>query len=759
MSLGKYKGPESVIKEEREKNELGKRKKSILRYIKERVVGANGGLSEAEEREVEQYYQDMSPLEKANSLYSKLMAYTFDRQAEIPRKQEAEREGKSFEPETADPYLISEIKVLLNDEETKEVFADKYSEARLDAKNFRSSELGNLWGNITQEMSTKEKLYGELERDLHLGKVQGRGKTSSVKSRMALLSESLDSLKKRKTAIERIDGLPKTAENTDVAAILQYKTFVEYKKQLQKGFVWLPSRKSIHQETVSAILNHRWPVLIGEAGSGKSEQADAAALELTGYPPTEVACEVTTAERDLIKDTAIAETGESYMKYGPLMEAFTGYENEMQKAPTTASGRIVRFDESGRLGPKGYSIIKKARQVKSGDSFYGRPVLPGACAIWTSNPVGPRYPDRHAPDPAMRRELAEIFVPYPEMSAENPELYEFMVTALMDENDHIAATREELSPAYEKKDLPEAERKHLEDGSTIVAKDELISNMADRRHGALWRFAGAIKSLQDSFVYGNGETERYPETILRFKEDADGKIKITTDGSGEPLTLSISTVTLGEVASWMAGFNERMQKQDKKFHTNGLTEWLNFKITTYLKQADKADKKKLEALFRHFGFLESNAPNLGQSRPLSPKEIGYLSPRVPRPVYVEKPKKAEAEKEEKSARELKGYETTEVLLDSDERVSIRKGEFAGKTLLSDAFKVAPGKLFMVQDSVFSFAGVTEDGKLVASLADEKELHKIFTENEVEIGILNHDLLKLGSDLESHCEIEAKAGKK
>src|SRR3989338_7361570 len=115
-------------------------------------------------------------------------------------------------------------------------------------------------------------------------------------------------------------------------------------------------------------------------------------------------------------------------------------------------------------------------------------MLPGAGAIWTSNPVGPRYPDRHAPDPAMRRELAEIYVPYPEMTPENPELYEAALAALEDENYHISIAPEELKPSYDKKILPEAERTVLEDGSIVVARDEIVLNAADERHSALWRF-------------------------------------------------------------------------------------------------------------------------------------------------------------------------------------------------------------------------------------------------------------------------------
>ena len=411
------------------------------------------------------------------------------------------------------------------------------------------------------------------------------------------------------------------------------------------------------------------------------------------------------------------------------------------------------------MGPKAYAIIKEARQQKPGDVFYGKPVLPGAASIWTSNPVGPRYPDRHAPDPAMRRELAEIPVPYPDMSPESPELYEFALVALFDGNDHIAAPRQELAPAYETKEIPEDRWETLPDGSIVVAKDELIENMADRRHGALWRFTGAIKALQDSFVYGNTETGKYPDTLLRYKEDADGSIEIVETG-GEPLTLATSTVTLGELASWTQGFNERREKQDAQFRVDTLTEWLDFKVNTYLKQADSADKDKIRAIFKHFHFLEGTHPEFRSAKPLTPKEIGYLSPRVPRPLHVERPKHAETQAEAKVERPepAKKYETREALLDTGDRILIESSaDFTGGK--NGLIHVPMGERFMVEGVAFVFAGVVADekgpnaGKLVGKFPGE-DLYRTFTPEAVDQGMLTNFRESLGHDLE---ELEEDVG--
>lgn len=756
--------------------EQEKRARLILRYVENKIIGENKSIGGEEEDEIKEYFKKMNAREKADILYGKIMAYTIDKQAETARKNEAKEKGEEFQPTEADPYFISEIKALFDDPATQELFSETYGEARVDAKKFRISEFGNIWKDIEEEIKQKEETYKELEKDIHLNKIIGEGKISSVKSRMARLADNLSVLKKRKEDMESLEGFPKTAENTDMAAQFQYEQLKKYKDQLKQGFVWLPSRKKIHQETVSAILNHRWPVLIGEAGSGKSDQADAAAMELTGYLPTEVECESTTGEKQLVMDKDIdPETGGGYDKYGPLMQAFTGYEESKQKEPAFKNGRIVRFDESGRLGPKAYSIIKKARQKKVGEDFYGRAVLPGSSAIWTSNPVGARYSDRHAPDPAMRRELAEINVDYPDMSIKNPELYEFALTALLDENGHISAAKQEVAPAYEKRDIPEDKREILEDGNIIIAKDEIITDMSDARHGALFRFCGAIKALQDSFVYGNANIEKYPDTLLRFKEDANGSIEVTTDGSGEPLTLSTSTVTLGELGSWMSGFNERRQKQDSGFRVDTLTEWLNFKINTYLKQADKDDKGKIQAIFKHFNFLGGAISEIKRTELLTPKEIGYLSPRVPRPVYLEKSKKAEIPLDEKEvSEEIKEYETVQVLLESGERILIKKEDFVIENgrwdINTESFaskKIELGKKFRFKDEYFSFSGTVEDvnseynGKPVGHFFEEEGLYKTFSIEEFNFGILQYEIEEdrsdiidvMENDVKDFCEME------
>lgn len=700
--------------------------RQLSKYI-ERIIDQHPSEIEEEELDdIQKTYMHKGPEEKANILYEKVMAYRTDqvRGAEI------------------DPYLIHEIKVLFDDEKTRQIASVTFSEVRLDAQADRASSLRSVYDITLHENEEIEGKYGVLEKDVYLGRLKSASSVSSAKSKMERYAGNLMRLEKRKQSLEILEGFPHTEENTDAAASFQYQQLKEYQKELKEGFVWLPSRKKIHQDTVSSILNHRWPTLVGEAGSGKSEQADAAAVELTGNYPTEIACSSTTGEKDLIGDLAVDPlTGGSYTKYGPLMQAFTGYDDSRQVEPTFKTGRIARFDESGRMGDKGYSVIKKARQVKPGGDFFGRPMLPGASAVWTTNPVGPRYPGRMGPDAALRREISEIDVAYPPMSADDPELYEFMLTALLDENAHIRAFKDEIAPAYERKEVPEDKRIVLEDGSIIIAGQEIIKNMTDQKHGALWRFSGAIKSLQDGFVYGNA-AEQYPDSLLRFKE-VNGVIGVTSDGSGEVLTLESSTVTLGEVASWMKGFNERHEKLDPEFHTDNLNDWLNFKIQTYLKQADAADKEKIEAIFSHFGFLDTTRNNVFQSAPLTPKEIGYLSPRVPRPVEVERPKPEASPDasdvsgfEQNSSRTREARTTDLITFDDDLSLSVSKEN----ALTEEGESVTLGEQFMVDGQEFELVGIINDhqhpenGKAVGKSVDGY-LYKRFDAPTLERGLI------------------------
>ena len=71
-----------ALRQETPQTEEERRAEAILRYIDARVIGANETLDQRELAEIAAFYAKLSPREKADTLYAKLMAYTLDQQAE-----------------------------------------------------------------------------------------------------------------------------------------------------------------------------------------------------------------------------------------------------------------------------------------------------------------------------------------------------------------------------------------------------------------------------------------------------------------------------------------------------------------------------------------------------------------------------------------------------------------------------------------------------------------------------------------------------
>lgn len=209
-----------------------------------------------------------------------------------------------------------------------------------------------------------------------------------------------------------------------------------------------------------------------------------------------------------------------------------------------------------------------------------------------------------------------------------------------------------------------------------------------------------------------------------------------------------------------------------------LTEWLNFKIKTYLEQADKGDRQGLETLFKHFCFLDKSVtPDLAAAKPLTPKEIGYLSPRVPRPVYAERPvtTEAEAQMPRPETGEIKKHETAEAMLPDGAWVkrticpfTLPDGTFDVETKKLVPLEVAVGTRFMVKGESFIFAGVVKDesspyhGKPIAQLASGEKLYKIFNAEQVDMGIteefknvFKRELEDMEKEVEDFCRFEAE----
>jgi len=674
------------------------------------------------EVEMKKYYRAQPTREKAEALYDRLMVY-------VAKKGD----------ESVYPYLFTEIKILLEDGAVKRDFFQTFTQSRAEQSVLFSSSFGKEVRGIEKELAKAETNYKALERKLFTSGNKASGTNTVISSRIKALAHTIQTL--RATLEEHTQNIPEkdcVAAKTDVLAQRHYEKLSSYRDQLDKGFVWLPSRLRIHEQTILALQNYRWPLLIGEAGSGKSEQADAAALELTGYLPVSVECGSTTGDAQLLGTTEIdPETGGSYKRYGALVAAYTGFESSTDKQPVFPNGRIVRFDEFGRLGERAYSLLKRARQLKAGDAFEGRKVLPGASAILTSNPVGPRYPDRKSPDPAIRREIAEVYVDYPEMSNEDPELYEYLLATLMDGNKYINVAKEELAPHYVRQEVAaDDEGAQISKTERVTARFELSSSKVDNKHGILWRFSHAIKALQNSFIAGNATLK--PEFLgrcLRYRE-VDGEIAISPDGVGEPLVLSTSTITLGELSSWLQSYNSRRERKDVSYKVDSLEKWLQLKINTYLKQADSIDKEKIEAIFTYFGCLNTDStPKTTTS--VTHLDIGYLSPRIPRPLEIENIEQKVA-KPQKEKRDLSMYTAKNVLMENGESLHVRSVPMDAHTFEDGTkFTIVVGEKIEIDGVEYVFDGEVESadnedyvGNGAVYFANGEKLYRVYESQDL-----------------------------
>ena len=632
-------------------------------------------------------YEKLGTREKAEALYDSLLTLKMV-------GEEGDEEAKQT--------LASQIKTLTEDKETYDLFKSKFGGSHLERVDLRKSGLYKEAKSLEKEIEDIEKRHHGVERRLFIGEIKGSASRKIKEQELADLSLELVEKQLRQKALIKLEGIEHTKDNTDLAAHQSYETLRRYHNQAKEGFAWLPSRDEVDEAIKGALANGRFPLLVGEPGTGKSEQADAVARELTGELCVKVACTSSTGESDLLFEKEV-EGGTSYLKYGGVTKAFTGFESSLDEKPKFNHGRIVRLDEFLKINfDKTFGLIKEIGQKKSGDKMNEKidhPVLPGSTIIATTNPSGSRHKLDTMP-PALSREFAEIKVPYLPMTATDPELYEFMLASLMDDKYYLPIAKSELAPAYVKK---EAVGQQTADGREIAFIEELVSDNTKPDHGALYRLSFAIKTIEDAYTAGNpDERKNYEKTLPKF--------------NGELLTLSTSTMTLREVASWMKGYHHRFEQSNASMHTKTLGEWFAYKAGVFISQCPEDDRLKVEAVFKQFGILEPK-PLTKEDAPMTAEDIGYLSPRVPRPIHLkEKDPSPKPEVPDASVPETRVVKTKDYVTVEGERIDVFPKGFAFYLRDSDLrYEIAHGQTLKVKGKEASFAGVDAEGNAVILL--------------------------------------------
>ena len=660
----------SSPKENSKEKEQKKGSAIILRYL-DSVVGRNQSADSETEASIKKHYSGKSAKEKADELYQKMMVFAFRRQDNAKKKNGEGADEKDTDVKV-NPTLISRIKILLADSEARKFFSDKYGEARAERLSFRGSDLVKKWHDFDDDIIKKTKKLTKLRQEIFQEKIKNKTDIEEAKSEIAELEEEINESKQAQAGIIALEGQEKISEQTDAAALLHYEVLSKYRDQLDEGFVWLPSREEIDAKSMSVLESgnpkqtRRGIFFISEPGTGKSEQIRAIARRLTGMDRVKISCGPRTGEPQLLGQGRVFP-GATEIEKGTFTDytkavsgAWTGFDYSYQKDPARQTAQVVELDEMPKVfeNETFFTIAKGFFALKDGDVMPGtdKKILPGRILIGSGN-IGQHHGPKAFP-PALEREFIVIPVDYPEMKLENPELYEFMLAGLL-EKGGMQPSKNELRPYYQKHEIPEAERRVLPDKSIVIAEDKLVTDPSDRRHGFLYRLAYAVKAIQNSYMARGGENAYIDYTkrdILRYKDNDDGSISVSDTGSQ---IIVGTTITLNDINGWMVGYKEQARKKKSL----GLAKWLQIKLKEKVGEKHE-DRDKLKAIFEHFHLFDEVAVDF-DARPLTPKEIGYLSPRVPRPVYVEKPVVAELPPvvvEEKNVEKPKVYETKDVVL-------------------------------------------------------------------------------------------------
>ncbi len=342
-------------------------------------------------------------------------------------------------------------------------------------------------------------------------------------------------------------------EDPELAARLSFERLRTYRDELKKsGFIWTPSREKYFQKILEhlVIVNQSNPLLLyGETGTGKTRLVRAASKRLTGKPPYEVSEEAKSDIRPILGVRSIDKDG-VYTIYGQLGQAATGKETSRdQKA---GDGGIFYMDDAGAYPPDAQrSLIKQLAGRKPGEeisftSWAGakEKLAPKFALIESTNLPSEKHPDRQPLPVEVTREFAEINgtikVEYPPQTPEDPELYEMMLAALMDQNDKIRVPKDELPPAW----------KEVVDTRTNTKQLELDTD--PKVGGTLWRFASFVAEIQKSY---------------------EGKTNVLTPSLGDASYLR-EAVLSPKILVWLQEYRKKRERSSlKSFLVKKLNEW------------------------------------------------------------------------------------------------------------------------------------------------------------------------------------------
>ncbi len=514
--------------------------------------------------------------------------------------------------EFSNPAILKKIESLKNaiserwhDTKTQELFKQSMQrsineEARTRPGIRKVEEIRNSYEEHTAE---REQLYREV--------FTHRGKDHDELTQIGIAELSAEI----STEEVKFEGMER--QSPELAARLSFERIKDYRQQLTKdGFIWTPSREAYFKKIIDhlVVVNQNRPLLLaGETGTGKTRLARAVSKRLTGKNPYEVGEEAKTDIRPLLGSRALDAEG-SYVTYGQLGQAVTGKESSRDKEHH--SGGIFYMDEmNGYPADALRSLVKQISGRRPGEEItfaawagQKEKMSPDFGFLGSANLPSSKHPDRADLPVEVARELAALEIDYPPQTADNPELYEMMLAALMDHNNRIRLPNEEIAPEY------------TEIANTVTNEKHKELNTEVGSGGALWRFANLVADVQRSY---KGEENALTPT----ERDAS--------------YLRAAVLDPGLVLSWLAAYRKSALRQNidlQSFLGEKLQTWAGQKIYP------EEDRNLVKKFVAKFNLEIPDRPIRNKHTILSPQEIGALSPRVPREAqaFTEAPQPTEA---------------------------------------------------------------------------------------------------------------------
>lgn len=415
---------------------------------------------------------------------------------------------------------------------------------------------------------------------------------------------------------QELGGLKK--EHADLAALIAYERIRGYHHEFGKtGVVMTPSRKKLLEDVIEQTSSGTWMQLTGETGTGKTTFAKQASFILTDNPPQYASGEKWGDTAALIRSKALTPDGRAFYEFGPLTIAITGCTNsiEMEEVIRTAKerdGGLLMLDELNLFDQDALKGSLKLTKTVRPDEIFNYKEMPGVklrmakkgfAIIATMNPATVRYQRKE-----LTPELDRLFydgkkkVDYLPMTDSDPELYEVFLAILMDDNGRIRIAEEELAPKYDE----------VKDEAKGLIYKKISQDPS--RHGTLYRFALAAAEIHKSF------------------DQKESVAKTPTDQG----FLEKTVLDMEVLVNWMKGYSREIEGG------LSLSSYLENKLREFYEAIDSVEDKAIfKRIFIHFGFeiereITGNpTPKVDVKPvygPLTPLEMGYLTPRTERPV-------------------------------------------------------------------------------------------------------------------------------